>query len=678
MNDRPKTYLCCIAALIFFMTTIKLAASNDQNDLETFSQMKLEAGKLLQANRRDSILMLGEKMVSIAERIGRDSLMAWAYFYYAEGLLRKNPKEGLSYMKRASDLYERLGMKLHAINCINSIGNYYQVLHEYDTSIQYYNKVVEAYLDPALEVSDEKRRKRLGIFYYNLGFTSLKNAQYVPALEYLIKADSIADQLEYPQLSISIWNIMGGVYFETGKSSEALKYYRRSQELAREKKLDGMLGVGYNNLALIFRESNQPDSALHYLEKSYVIAEKMGDNLSMSKNMGNRAVILAEGGQYKDALQLNYDLLELVRHIGERSLEATALGNISECYSKMGQFDRAIAPAQEGLKIGEEANDIDILADLSHNLYLAYSGKEDHKNALQAYIRYESYRDSMLNEDNLAKIDELRERFEAAEKEAAINELKKQNRLQELEQKQERFFFIGSLIIAGLFMGLIYFFFRQRRMQLLQQSQQVEQRLLRSQMNPHFFFNALTSIQRYLFEKEDTRIAVRYLAKLAKLMRQILENSRETYITLGEEIKTLENYLSLQQLRYEDRFHYQIEIGPGINLEEILIPPMIAQPFVENAIEHGQLHQLESGAIHIRFAIEEGRLLLEIEDNGVGRRVAELSQVTAKHESLATIITRERLNLLKRLTREKCTFQIMDLPDQGTKVAFSFPLLDAA
>ena len=676
MNKTPKN--CFLFWFCFLLLPINQSYAKDHAELlRSFQNLKKQAGILLKANRRDSIFLVSAQMIPLAEKLDHDSIWAWTHFYTAEGLLRRDPQKGLEHILLALELYRNLGKKLQTINTYNSVGGFYHALHQYGKSIEYRKKAIEAYLDPSLEVSDGKRKRRLGIFYYNLGYTSMLNSEYASALEYLFQAAELAKTEKFKILLLNVENIIGGVYFRTEKFDDAIRHFKEAQRIALDEGRPDMLGVFYNNMALIFRERNEPDSALAYLQSAYTVAEKLGDKIGMCHNLGNRAVLLAEKEQYEAALGLNHRLLGLAQELGRPNSEATAWDNISETYYRQEKYGQAIAAAEQGLELVKASGDQQLEADLYFNLHQAYRGNGQFKQALEAFTRHKILEDSVMVKANLEKIEELRERFETAEKEQEILMLHEKNKIQAIELRQQQLFMWGSLIIATLLIGLIFFFFRQRRLQLQQQAQVVEQRLLRSQMNPHFFFNTLSSIQRFLFEREDTRVAVRYLAKLSKLMRQILENSRETYISLGDEINTLENYLSLQKLRYEDQFQYSIEVSPGLDVDDILIPPMIAQPFVENAIEHGRLHQLDGGIICIRFSKHQDRLWLEIEDNGVGRKVAELSHRDEKHRSLATKITEDRLDLLKKQTRKKCTFQIYDLPERGTKVAFSFPLLAA-
>ncbi|MEL6123950.1 MAG: histidine kinase [Bacteroidota bacterium] len=170
-----------------------------------------------------------------------------------------------------------------------------------------------------------------------------------------------------------------------------------------------------------------------------------------------------------------------------------------------------------------------------------------------------------------------------------------------------------------------------------------------------------------------------YLSKFGELMRQILENSREVYITLDEEIESLENYLEIQQLRYNNSFGYEIIIDHAINPSELMVPPLIAQPFVENAIEHGMIYRIENGKVKIKINTDTDKIKLSVEDNGVGIKELEVIPKNPEYtkKSLATRITRERLEAMSRISRQKFNFAIESIQSGGTLVTLDLPIISA-
>ncbi len=220
----------------------------------------------------------------------------------------------------------------------------------------------------------------------------------------------------------------------------------------------------------------------------------------------------------------------------------------------------------------------------------------------------------------------------------------------------------------------------QDRLAMANQVLQLEQKALQLQMNPHFIFNALNTVQS-LFMSQDQTTARNLLSRFAKLMRAILEHSRAATINLQQEVDLLNNYLSIEQFSRPKQFEYSITIDSEIDPEEVSIPPMMIQPFVENAIIHGVGHLKTAGKIEISFSKEQDALACIIRDNGVGRAAAAKleAQKTRNHQSLAMQVTKDRLSLLKEKEKDRSYFEIIDLKHAddtaaGTEVRLMLPL----
>ncbi len=198
----------------------------------------------------------------------------------------------------------------------------------------------------------------------------------------------------------------------------------------------------------------------------------------------------------------------------------------------------------------------------------------------------------------------------------------------------------------------------------------IEQKALQLQMNPHFIFNSLNAIQSFVISN-DTDKAIHYLTKFSQLMRLILANSRETSIPVKDELKALQHYMDIERLRFDNKFDYEVKVDPEIDQEFTEIPPMIIQPFVENAILHGLIHSKEPGHIHISLEQREPYIYCVIEDNGIGRKKAmEIKEASGiKRESRGMMITRERLEILSKQHKEHFAINVIDLTnDQGQAI----------
>lgn len=230
--------------------------------------------------------------------------------------------------------------------------------------------------------------------------------------------------------------------------------------------------------------------------------------------------------------------------------------------------------------------------------------------------------------------------------------------------------FVGVL----LFIGFGVMWVNVRRVKMKNKQLLTEQKLKRSQMNPHFIFNSIQNVRSLIHGKKE-EAAIEYLNRFSRLTRQVLESSDENYISLTEETEMLRNYLSIQQLLYGNMFDFSISVPENMDTDAFFVPPMLAQPFVENAIKHGLAGKQQGGQISVRFLLKNKRLFFEVTDNGTGFSG---SRKTENHKSMAMSITKERLSHYSRTAHFK--FHAADILDEnqqvkGAKVQFEIPYI---
>ncbi|MEO1254912.1 MAG: histidine kinase, partial [Bacteroidota bacterium] len=342
---------------------------------------------------------------------------------------------------------------------------------------------------------------------------------------------------------------------------------------------------------------------------------------------------------------------------------------------KIGQKTRALYYANSIDKLPIQA-----ILDVTNRL-IVYNSLKDlyetngkYQKALHYHELRSHLRDSLYTAENKEKLFELETKYETERKEQEISSLKQAAEIQSLAlTKKNNQIIIGGLL-AFVLAGAAFVYNRQRKIKQAKASLELEQRFLRSQLNPHFIFNSMKTIQQYLLT-ESSEKASDYMSVFSKLMRQILENSREEFITLEEEVSMLNNYLELQKLRFQNNFEYTIEIDESLDIAYNGIPPMFAQPFIENALEHG-LFKKNENTIAIRlFKVSDELIRLEIMDTGIG--VTE--QLTSTdHKSLATKITNERLEKMRVSYKGEFSVTTENVENasgeiQGYKVSLSLP-----
>ena len=312
-------------------------------------------------------------------------------------------------------------------------------------------------------------------------------------------------------------------------------------------------------------------------------------------------------------------------------------------------------------------------------LYDIYKELGDYKTALEYYTLKGKAAEKIFEEDNRKLVDMLEAESENEKTEKQIALLARDNDLKEIRVTNSKYINIGVtlLFIVLLFIGL--FFIRVNKLKNEHKNVLLEQKLLRLQMNPHFIFNAFSNILR-LIETNENKRASAYLLTFGKLLRTTLESTREDMVPFEKEVGTLTNYLELQKFRYSDKFEYSLDIDEKIDQEEMSIPPMLVQPFIENAIEHGIRHKKTLGKIDVRFELKGKKIVCNVEDDGVGREKAWEAEYAerGKRKSLATEIIRDRIKVLNKRLKQKIKLEIIDkysnnMKALGTKVVLDLP-----
>ncbi len=319
---------------------------------------------------------------------------------------------------------------------------------------------------------------------------------------------------------------------------------------------------------------------------------------------------------------------------------------------------------------------------VAHNeLHTYYSQKGNYKQSLEHFTISKKVEEEIYmkkNQDLLALL-EAESEDEKSKNQIAI--LAKENEVKELKINQSQIFIYGlvGIFLVIILLGLL--FMRQNKMKNEHKTVVLEQKLLRLQMNPHFIFNALSNIMNFIEEKNNES-AVTYLSSFSKLLRTSLESSRQDYIYLEQEISAIRNYLELQKLRFEDKFRYAVHVDEQLDPENVSIPPMLIQPFIENAIEHGVKYKEDTGHIDVRFLLKDRKIICEVEDNGIGREKAWETKFKKDktHKSLATSIIADRIQAINKKLKQKIRLDIIDLKSAnneplGTKVVLDVPIV---
>ena len=450
------------------------------------------------------------------------------------------------------------------------------------------------------------------------------------------------------------------------------------------------------------------DSCIHYLARAGAIWQSSNLWQTSWKKTAKNSLLMVEsylewGPQYiKEAEENLQNSLEwLLLGLGESQDELRWCYRMAEFYIDEGRYNKANEYLRLSLQTCQTLllkHDEKIYTSLNEKLELGVLLKEymekiyrlyyhldiilkDKDAALQHFMLATDWRDSVSNDQAWKKVSMIQGDYETEISQNQITILEKDNEVKGLRIKQSRTYLLmmGGFVFIIAFMAFL--FLRQNKIRADQKAINLEQKLFRLQMNPHFIFNSLSGIL-VLIKKKDLDHAVQYLTSFSRLLRSTLKGSREDYILLEEEVEGMQNYLNLQSLMYMDKLTYSIEVDEAIDLENAIIPPMLIQPFVENAVIHGIKHKEEKGHVNLSFQLEDSRLICEVDDDGVGRQKAREieSQSQKKHQSMATDIVQDRIQVLNKKLKQRIKFEIIDkhsesMESQGTRVLIEMPYL---
>ncbi|HET8734996.1 MAG TPA: histidine kinase, partial [Pricia sp.] len=364
--------------------------------------------------------------------------------------------------------------------------------------------------------------------------------------------------------------------------------------------------------------------------------------------------------------------LELVNAGEIGFVRPTAYANAAMAYLKNKAYEKAEYYATESLKLSEAQDNLFLQKSAWGTLADVFAANKDFKNALEAHLKFSALKDSLNNQNRRVEINTKQMEFDF-EKERALaqDEIKRQSTIKKVS-------ILGGagLLTVSVFGFILY---KRRRDTLAQRKKaefqalvsDTELKALRSQMNPHFIFNSLNSIGDYIL-KNDMVAAQDYLARFAKLMRTVLENSQHKEISLAEDLKFIELYLQVETKRLPGKFSYTINVENGLDPENILVPPLMLQPFIENCIWHGFTGKVTQGRITIDFRKKNNMLLCSVDDDGLGRVKNEMASA---RKSLGIAITENRIKILNQRKKANGNLQIIDkLHNTGTRVEVSLPL----
>ncbi len=608
------------------------------------------------------------KKKSRYSRVQKISFLDSASFY-----LHKDSYKSIDFVTRHLDATKSSDKELTRSHEL--LGDNYMRLSQYDLAISSYQTALKTSTAIALQLK--------------LADALFQNKQYA--------ASSDLYQ-ELQELSLSNWQSvltnegLGKNYEKLNQPNKAIVYYKKALVIAKEHQITPKISNLNTQIAKLLASDGQQLEANVRLEETLQEAELEHVNKRMQVQ-NTIANIYQTNQDFDSEIELRKQTLEEFEDVTEESVvvkdavEETVLSKpqlnfeIGRAYVDKNEFKKAIPYLEKSVSEAVEVNNLEVQKNAIQKLSELYKRTGNSKKALQKYQEYASVVDLLYQQReeeiqatvSLSKeLQNKQNRINSLEKdrELSVSQLQLSERDQELKTsnfKRQKLLIYGLLVGLLLFAIALYYMYRSNKQRKLANNL-LALKSLRSQMNPHFIFNALNSVNSFIAQS-DERAANRYLTDFSKLMRSVLNNSEEDFIPLEKEIELLQLYIKLEHSRFEDKFDYEINVADNVAVTSFQIPPMLLQPYVENAVWHGLRYKKTKGKLQIDIVQKDPETItIIISDNGIGRKKSKAlkTQNQKKQQSKGMGNIKKRVKILNEMYADKVDVFINDLETDGS------------
>lgn len=578
-------------------------------------------------------------------------------------------EKSMSHAKEALLLAEKLDFKKGMGNGLSNIANVYAQTGNNPAAIENFSK--------SLSIR-EKINDKAGIasVHNDMGVVYLNMGNFPEALKNYFTSLKIAEQIADKRVMALSLNNIGNIYRYQKNYDEALINHQQALKLSEELGKENLICICYNYIGAVYALKENNEEALKYFNLYLEKAKQLGKRQSAAEAYNNIGYIYINQKNYTKAKENFLSALKIQEEIGDKRSTAIVYNNLGEINKNLGQYKEARFNYNKGLMLFKMIG----YRQGIRNSYLYLSqldsvlGNSD--SAYKYFKLYVQVKDSIINQETNNQIAQLKVQYETEKKDKEI-EIKNRK----IEKQKSSIRWVVSGFILALLFTIIYFriYNQKKKASFKHEVLATKMQALRAQMNPHFTFNILNSIQYYAGEN-DMKAVQHYLRQFAKLIRKILDQSRMSYITLEQEISTLKLYLELEEMRFEEKFNYVFKVDETLEVEKILIPGMLIQPVIENAIKHGIEHKEGEATIEVAFYSRNSTLVCTVTDNGIGRTESmRIDKKDEPHQSLAVSIISERMEALSSIFNIHLECVTEDLMDSegypaGTKVTIEIPI----
>jgi tetratricopeptide (TPR) repeat protein len=533
-------------------------------------------------------------------------------------------------------------------------------------------------LDSLIRLNPDLTDENTLSWLIDLGNLYRKRGSYILAIESYENALELSLFLSKTREEAVIKNSLGGLYFEINNKEKALYYCEAALEIVNINFYNNFEDrcLLLANLGNMYIVDGNLDLAYDYLKQAEKLNAIVKNDYYASLIYSGIGTVYLERKQLSKAEQYLNLGLELSIKSENIPSKIANMANLSKLYLYKGLPYKALPLALEGYESSLRIKEPYLQRETLSVLIEVYEDLREFREALRLSKVYQQLQNDIFSEDLKTAIVKSELSLKNIENEKSLLELTIQNERQLNDLNRNRFFMILFIIIFAAALFTIILYFQKVRLKNSIAIQKLENKMIGLQLKPHFIFNVLGSIQGYM-GSNDTRKASIYLSKFARLIRNVLEQSRTDFISLKSEIKHLNFYLELQQLRYDHRFSFEISFDEEQISEDMMIPPLIIQPIVENAVEHGIFSIQRGGEIKLCFQLlAPNQLEVIIQDNGGGVKKKKLNNdiyPDLQKKSVSLAVIKEQLKLFSKKYKQNYFIEINSIENKGTKVRLLIP-----
>lgn len=578
--------------------------------------------KKIHKSKSNSVNSSVSKLSKTLERNDADEVLANDYVDVAKELIRTEDYiRAEDYLKRALNIYIQQKNRNQMTVISRELAKVLEAEGKISEAISTFTK--------AAEYADNKLLKELNLNDANR----------------LLNPTDIRSQQVYVQQNLDILN---------------------STEVAKEEEKM----VAYQQMGQLRRQMNDNAGAIEDFNNALEVAKDQPEAFKIKQDIANTLVADA---QYDEAIVLNESLVEEAQQNRRPELAISQMQHLSQVYFESEKPEKGFQALEDAYRLAVNENQTLTARNVLEQLISQYEQQHQTKQAMALYADFIGRLDTLVKNDSTL----VDEQFLALHEEK-IGQLERERELKDeliARTNNYNYVLLGSVILALIALLLI------TRILILnmKKSKKIALQSLRREMNPHFIFNSLNSVNQFIAQNKELE-ANKYLSSYSKLMRTMMEHSNKDFIPLSTEIGQLKEYLALEHQRFQDKFTYAIDVDEVLDMDQILIPNMLIQPQLENAVWHGLRYKDGVGHLQLSFSLQEKQIVVIIEDDGIG--LQQSFQLKTKHQkthqSRGMMNTNERIELLNSLYHTKINIEMIDKMENGSgvKVILRFPLME--